>query len=299
MRPPVEADRAEAGETSLLKVRAELAAAVSLVAGKPELTSRYHTAPLKIAKTFALRDEAGPQLAVVQMDVSPGLLDGDRYFYDWTVGAGARLYATNQAYTRVHPCPDSDARAEQRFRLGRGAVLEWLPEPVMLFRGAKYRCDTQVELEPESVCMLADLFCPGRIARGEVFGFDRCETSLSVRYQGELIHHQRQRWLPGQMDLKAPGCFGTKTHLGSLSIFSDRLDGPAIAAMTAQLEESGLLADDRGEVKLALARTARHGLVAMLVGNRTWQVQRAMQEVWDAARLVLFGASPVRLLKGG
>lgn len=150
----------------LLSAQAVLKAEAALIGGKPQLTKRYHTAPLKIAKAFGLNDASGPQLAVVQMDASPGMLNGDRYGFDWSIGEKTRLYVTNQAYTRVHPCPRSDARAEMRFRLARDAVLEWMPEPVMLFREARYASSTEIELEPGAVCIAADLICPGRAARG-------------------------------------------------------------------------------------------------------------------------------------
>ncbi|WP_169732282.1 urease accessory protein UreD [Cohnella thermotolerans] len=158
----------------LLSAQAVLKAEAALIGGKPQLTKRYHTAPLKIAKAFGLNDASGPQLAVVQMDASPGMLNGDRYGFDWSIGEKTRLYVTNQAYTRVHPCPRSDARAEMRFRLARDAVLEWMPEPVMLFREARYASSTEIELEPGAVCIAADLICPGRAARGEAFDFASC-----------------------------------------------------------------------------------------------------------------------------
>ena len=71
------------------------------------IASKYHTAPIKIAKAFPLDGRLG----VIVMDVSPGLLDGDRYDFQWNVEDGAHVYMTNQSFTKVHP----SHRGKQRF----------------------------------------------------------------------------------------------------------------------------------------------------------------------------------------
>ncbi|WP_080840611.1 urease accessory protein UreD [Cohnella massiliensis] len=279
------------GEHAKLQVRSRLKARAELVRGKPALAESYHEAPLKIAKTFPLHDEAGPQLAVVHMDVSPGLMDGDRYAYDWRIGEGVRLYATNQAYTRVHPCPYDAAKVEQRFVLERDAVLEWLPEPVMLYRDAHYECVTEVDLSPGSICVIGEALAPGRISRGERFAFRCSDTKLAVRHNGELIHYQRQRLLPDKMSLAAPGSFGSYTHLASLYVFSDKI-GPELADRLA-----GVMEESCPEgVVWSVARTAKLGVVAMLAGNRGWQLQRLLTLAWDETRRQLLSAPPLRLI---
>ncbi|MBB6673919.1 urease accessory protein UreD [Cohnella nanjingensis] len=275
-------------------VLAELRAAATMSGGRPALAERYHTAPLKIAKTFDLDDTPVPALGVVQMDVSPGLLDGDRYRFDWRLDPGARVYATNQAYTRVHPCPDAAATVEQRFRLGADAVLEWMPEPVMLYRDANYICDTEIELARNAVCIVSEVFCPGRISRGECFDFASYDTRMRVTYEGELVHYQRQRWQPEFMPLTSPGCFGDYTHVGTLGAFGDR-----IGQKTADAVHDALEAAMPGETNVvwSVAATARFGLVVMAAGRRGWELQRLLLAAWDALRLILWGAAPRRLLK--
>ncbi|GIO13594.1 hypothetical protein J19TS2_31490 [Cohnella xylanilytica] len=284
--------QADSQAAALPGVRAELKARASLAGGRPALTERYHTAPLKIAKSFDLASPGGePQLAVVQMDVSPGLLDGDRYLYDWTVGAGVRLYATNQAYTRVHPCPSSDARVETRLRIERDAALEWMPEPILLFKEAKYAGSTEIELESGAVAIVSDLVCPGRLARGESFEYASYDAKLAVRLEGELIHYQRQRWIPAELPLRSPGCFGDCTHIASLSAFSDRIEPSLADEVAGRLERE----DVPPEVRWTVARTARHGLVVQMAGNRTWPLQRLTRQAWGAIRGLLLGSPPPKL----
>ncbi|XID95451.1 urease accessory protein UreD [Paenibacillaceae bacterium WGS1546] len=298
MLPPSDAAPAAApccGRLPLPERSAELRAVAGLANGKPELLSRYHTSPLKIAKSFPLRAGDADQLAVVQMDGSPGMLEGDRYSFDWRLRDGVRLYVTNQSHTRVHPCDKGDARLRQRFDLQPGAVLEWLPEPVMLFRDARFVAETEVELAERAVCMISDIVCPGRTARGEAFVYRGYDAKLTVHYRGEMVHYQRQKWEPERLPIGNAGCFGPYTHVGSFLVFSDRAtSGLAEKIREALIETGAALGSD---VAWGASRTARHGIALQAAGNAAWKLQRLFLAAWDCVRRELLGLPPLRLLK--
>lgn len=270
---------------------AELRAAVGLIGGGSELVSRYHTSPLKIAKTFKL----GRQLAVVQMDGSPGMLAGDRYTFDWRLEENARLYATNQAYTRVHPSGDGEQRLVQRFELARDAVLEWMPEPIMLFQGARLFAETEIALAPGAICMACEVVSPGRLSRGESFAYALYDNRLSVRLNGELIHYQRQRWEPGRLPIDSAACFGDATHVGAFYVFSDRANADVAARLRERL--NGIAALEALGVVWGVAHTARNGLVVQAAGGAAWRLERLLRAAWDEARGLLLGEPPLRLIR--
>lgn len=291
MRPPSSARALADGPVR----RSELRAVAGFVGGEPALVSRYHTSPLKIAKTFRLEAGAAKQLAVVQMDGSPGMLEGDSYLFDWRLQEGVRLYATNQAYTRVHPCGDGYSRLEQRFALARGSVLEWMPEPVMLFKDARLFADTEIDLEDGAICMIGDVFSPGRLSRGESFAFAAYDNRLTVRHGGELVHYQRQRWEPERLPLKTAGCFGNATHLGSFSVFSDKVDAGTAAKLRDWLEA---MPERDEDVQWGVSHTARCGVVVQAAGGAAWRLERLVRAAWAGARELLLGEPPLRLLRG-
>lgn len=273
----------------------ELRATVGRVNGRSELISRYHTSPLKIAKTFPMNLAGNPQLAVVQMDGSPGLLEGDRYVFDWRLEENTRLYVTNQAYTRVHPCGDGGySKLQQKFVLEKGAILEWIPEPLMLFRGARFVTETEISLDERSICMVSDIFCPGRLSRGEAFDFQSYDAKVTVKHKDELIHYQRQKWEPAMLPITDAGCFGSFTHIGTFSVFSDRVTSDVIVKIRESLEALTGLPEG---LTWGVARTARYGLVVQGAGSAAWKLQRLLLEAWDSVRHHLLEEPPIRLLK--
>lgn len=183
---------------------------------------------------------------------------------------------------------------KQRLRLQADAVLEWMPEPVMLFRDAGFMTDTEIELEEGSVCVLGDIFCPGRLSRGESFAFRSYDAKVAVRYRGELIHYQRQIWEPSSLQIDNAGCFGNFTHMGMFSVFSDRITPDLADKLREAIERSGAVPED---VRYGVARTARHGLVVQAAGHAAWKLQRLLLAAWDNVREQLLGQPPLRLLK--
>src|SRR4030095_5278936 len=146
-------ERTQAAETAVLhggysdSRLSVLRASFASSRGQTIIGNKFHTAPIKIAKAFPLDG----QLGVIVMDVSPGLLDGDRYELDWNAEPDAHVMITNQSYTKVHPStPSKGSSMQQTFTLEEGAVVEHMPEPVMLYKDASFRNETKVRLKEGS-----------------------------------------------------------------------------------------------------------------------------------------------------
>jgi urease accessory protein UreH len=72
----------------------EVSANFAIARGQTVITRKYHSSPLKIAKTFPL---SHGQAAVYVMDSSPGMMAGDEYKLDLTLGENTKVYITNQS----------------------------------------------------------------------------------------------------------------------------------------------------------------------------------------------------------
>lgn len=159
---------------------AELTARFRSEGGRTQLCERACRAPLKLAKSFPL--DGGSRAGIIMMDVSPGMMAGDRYRIDLGLGPGADVYATNQSSTKVHPCGSLPSSQEVALRLGPGSRLDYRPEPVMLYTDGSLRSRTLVTLAPGALLMLSEVLGPGRWLRGEAFRYRLYETELRVLY---------------------------------------------------------------------------------------------------------------------
>ncbi|MFC4776550.1 urease accessory protein UreD [Paenibacillus sp. GCM10023252] len=277
----------EAGERS-----SELRAELTCRGGNTILSGRYHTAPIKIAKSFPLH---GGALGIIVMDVSPGMLEGDRYRLHWLCGPGTHVLITNQSYTKVHPSAKLGSSMQQSFVLEEGAIVEHMPEPVMLYREALFHSQTEVRLAPGSVWMQAEVLCPGRTMRGEQFDYQLFRNELTVRYGDELIYTQRQRIEPGVQRLGAPGCFEELTHWGTFYVFGDRLKEGHVEQLKAYLLE--LPVRESHPVLAGISATYRYGLAVTAGAASAWILEETLRSVWREARKVITELESVDWIK--
>lgn len=260
-------------ETGAHPVTARVEACFSSAQGVTLLGSSYCSAPLKIGKTFP--SDSG-QLHVCLMDCSPGLLAGDSYAMAWTLGRDAHVLLTNQSFCKVHPSCDNPAYLRQRIILAKGARLEYLPEPVMLYQDAALRSGCEVTLEAGSTLLLSDILCAGRALRGEVFAFHSYQSRLHVRYADELIYSQQTRLCPQQWHPGTVGAWEDYTHWGNFYIFSDRIVAPYGAALVERLRQ---VMQAFPRLLSGVSLSYRYGIVVSMLGRRAWDMQQAAQQL--------------------
>ncbi|MDD9271281.1 urease accessory protein UreD [Paenibacillus sp. GCM10023248] len=278
----------------------EIAAAFAVRGGLTQPVHRYHASPLKIAKTFRYEngtfDSLQPmdQLGVYMMDCSPGLMAGDHYDIHVRLEEGARVFLTNQSFTKVHPSlPEQGSSQRQSLQVEAGALLEYIPEPLMLYKDARLAAETEIHLQPGAVVIYSDVLCPGRTQRGEIFQYESYANRMKVWHGSELIYYQHQRIEPRGMELSAPGCWERDTHLGNLYVFSDRLEQRHLDGLLASLAKiEGL-----EEVRAGASLTYKHGLIVTVMGRHAWKLQLVLAQAWQALRRSLLSLTPLMVNK--
>ncbi|WP_162463001.1 urease accessory protein UreD [Paenibacillus psychroresistens] len=258
---------------------AELEATFAFEGGRTELQHKFHKSPLKIAKTF-MRDDK--QLGVCIMDCSPGMMAGDKYRLDWRLLPQSNVFITNQSYTKVHPSAEYPAYQLQSFYVDQGARLEYKPEPIMLYKEASFRADTEIKLEAGAVAFVTEVVCPGRVLRDEVFQYVRYDSQLQVYYENQLIYYNRQNIEPDstKSDFRRLGSWENYTHQGTFYIFSDQLKSEYLKPIQELLERYPHL-------HAGASLTYKYGLIISVLGKSVWELQQLLDEAWLMMKLMV------------
>jgi urease accessory protein len=255
-------------------VTAHVQATFNCVRGQTQLLTSTHAAPLKIAKAFPL---AGGALDVCVMDCSPGLLNGDCYELDWCVEENARVKTTTQSFTKVHPSSGAGCRQNTRICVASRALLEYSPQPTMLFRDAEFHTECDAHISPGGTLLLSDILCAGRIGRGEVFAFRNYCNRLRVRYSDELIFCNQMRFQPQQQNLRAIGAWGDNTHYGTFSVFSSSVNLHLLEAMRQVMS-------DHCDICAGASLTHKNGVVVSALAMSAWPLQELFSQLSTCAK---------------
>lgn len=161
----------------------ELRLGFSMRNGRSILHDLYRVAPLLVQQALYW-DEAMPELPICPIiSVGGGILQGDRYKIDISVGQGACAQVTSQSANRVHRMDANYASQHQAVTLEAGAYLEYLPDFTILYRGSRYINQTDVVVAEDATLLYGEMILAGRKHHhvDERFGLDLLSMTVSVR----------------------------------------------------------------------------------------------------------------------
>jgi urease accessory protein len=250
------------------------------------MIDQYHTAPLKIAKSFRLPEEPGA-LYVHMMDASPGILDGDHYDLDFHLEPGSHVYLTNQSYTKIHPTPAGSARMTQHFTVDSGAVLEYFPEPTIPYRDSRFISETRFDLAQDSIVFYGEVTTPGRTHHGERFAFTTFDSQTAAYREGLLVNWDHFLLEPGHHRFEEIGALDGYTHHATLWIWA-----PGVSEeIVKRIREAVGSPED---VYWGVSLSGPSAIALRLLARNVWQAQSVITVAWSAARIMLLGkAAPV------
>jgi len=256
----------------------------SLCNGQTHLSRLFCTAPLKIAKTFPL---AGAGLSVIVMDASPGLLAGDHYRMAWRLESGARVEIETQGFTRVHPSRERPCTLETHLEVATGAHLEWHPQPTVLYRDADLRAETVAHLEEGATLLASEIWCAGRVERGEAFAFASFCNRWRVYRNGAPIFASSLDLQPELPDPRAASAFGDWTHAGNFWVWHENANAKLLDALWEVLKDDTSLSRS---VYAGASGLAGGGVMVSLLGRRAHDLQEMIALLRVTARRHLWRA---------
>lgn len=254
--------------------------------GVTMLASLDTRSPLRLAP---LQRRADGGLDACVTECGPGMMPGDRFDLSWTLGPGARVRIGSPAHLRVHGRVAADAAQEpvallrQRAAIADGALLELLPEPVVLHAGAAWASTLDVEISGSGTLVAAEIGACGRIGHGESWAFGSWSAMLDVRLDGRLVAASSQLLQPGGAlgDPAAPGVLGGATHWCAMHVVSGRLDPEACESLRREL---CVALESHHDVDGCIDLVEAHGVVAIARGDDAWSLSGAVRQLADAAR---------------
>jgi urease accessory protein len=264
-------------------------------AGSTRVIRQYQRAPLHIYRPIYL-DPGRPDMAFVFLQQQgDGIVQGDRYRVDVDCAPGSAVHLTTQASTKVFAARDNFATQLVNLRVGAGAVLEYLPDPVVPFRGSRLFQRTSLSTAEDATVILGEVLLPGRVAHHEVHAYDLFWAETEAHdLDGTLLFADSMRLRPGHVgDPRSPGVLGGYDVVATLYVMCSRMSPPDLVAL---LREA--LAEVPDVLAGATELPAGRGAAVRLLGHTSRAVQAAMHAAWNRARTSLLGAPAPDLRKG-
>jgi len=233
-------------------------------------------------------DEALPDMAWVFTITTTGcVLQGDRLALEVTVGRNARAHVTTQSATKVHAMGANYALQTQAFTLDDGAYLEFLPDPLIPHRQARFASDTRVILAPTASLLYSEIVQPGRKHHhpDECFGATVLSlATMAARPSGRTLFTEKLLIEPARHPMRQTGVMDGFDVFGNVILCTptenaDRIRERIRADVDLQ----------RGIAFGACRLPNDAGLVYKVLARETAQVKAKVREFWEVAREEITG----------
>ncbi|MET7818650.1 urease accessory protein UreD [Micromonospora zamorensis] len=243
----------------------------------------YRQSPLLVQRALYWDEEMPLLPCVMILTTSGGVLQGDRLHMDVDLAPGSQAHLVTQAATKIQEMDANYGSQIQRFTLAEDTYLEYLPEPVIPYRGSRFVTDTRVRL-PESATMLyGEVLQPGRkyYRDGELFAYDLFSSSLGAeRPDGRQLFVEKFVVAPGQFPVARLGVMDRFHIFGNVVL----LTSPEQAARVYE-RTSPPVWDEETPLASAVSRLPNDaGLIFKVLGQETEPVRAAVRAFCVAAR---------------
>lgn len=233
---------------------------------------------------------AMPDLAWLFMITTSGcVLQGDRLALEVTMAPGARAHVTTQSATKVHSMDANYAVQTQSIALADGAYLEFLPEPLIPHRRARFLSDTRITIAPTATLLYAEILQPGRKHHhpDECFGATLLSLAVSAeRPDGRTLFTEKLVIEPARRPLRQTGVMDSFDVLGNVILLTPKDAADRIhARVGADVDAAS------GVAFGACSLPNDAGLIFKVLGGETAQVKAKVREFWAIAREEITGAA--------
>ncbi len=268
------------GKSGYLSLGFELEAS----SGRTVLREWERRAPLIVQQALYF-DEQWPELPCVYILSSGGPnVDGDRYEQHIRVGEGASAFLSTGAATKIACMRYNFSAMEQTFELAPGAYLEYLPEPVIPCRNARFWSDTLLRVAPSATLFYSEIYLSGRrYHQDERYAYDLLSVGTrACDWENRLLFREKFVVRPKAFRPDRIGAMGDYDVFASAVVLTPSRSADAIYART----ESYMSAERR--LAAGVLRIANGcGLIYRVVGAETEAVKRAIRDLCSTVREVV------------
>jgi urease accessory protein len=233
--------------------------------------------------------EALPDLPCVFIITTTGcILQGDRFNIEIDLAPDTHAHVTTQAATKIHSMDANYAAQTQSIVLGENAYLEYLPDPVIPHRHARFITSTHVCVPSSSTLLYSEILMGGRKyhGEGELFEYDVFSSTVqATRPDGAELFTEKFVIEPHVHNVRQVGVMGTFDVFANVVLLTPKHHADKIFDQVpagVNLEEQWAAGASR------LPNDA--GLVFKVLGQESEPVQAKVREFWSIVRQTVTGA---------
>ncbi|MFB1324568.1 urease accessory protein UreD [Helicobacter pylori] len=200
--------------------------------GRCVIEDNFFTPPFKLMAPFYPKDDLAE---IMLLAVSPGMMRGDAQDMQLSIGPNCKLRITSQSFEKIHNTEDGFASRDMHIVVGENAFLDFAPFPLIPFENAHFKGNTTISLRSSSQLLYSEIIVAGRVARNELFKFNRLHTKISILQDEKPIYYDNTILDPKTTNMMNMCMFDGYTHYLNLVLVNCPIE---LSSVRERIEES-------------------------------------------------------------
>jgi urease accessory protein len=254
--------------------------------GRSYLREQFASYPFHLCRPHRFEGDPPGMAAVYLQSSSGGIYQHDRLCLAIAAAERAQAHVTTQAATIVHGMSSGHAEQRVSIRAGAGCLLEYLPDPMILFPGSRLSCRLAVRADPGATVILGEaFFCHDPEGRHRAFDWLLNEISVEAG-DSSLLARERYQVSGEAFAARTPGLSGGMPAEGCVHVIAPERGAPLLDALREAI--MGIPGVQAGASELPNAC----GVWARVLARDGQALRRALASAWAAARRACTGQAP-------
>jgi urease accessory protein len=238
-------------------------------------------------------DEEMPSLPCVYIiSNAGGILQGDRYAIEIELGRDAQAHVTTQSATKIQEMDANYAAQTQEIVLHENAYLEYLPDPLIPHKHARFITHSRLTIAPTATLLYSEILMAGRkyYGNGELYEYDVFSSTVSAeRPDGTALFTEKYVVEPRRHPVRRVGVMGGFDVFANVVLLTPKEHADRI------FEQVPAMFDLKQQCAAGASRLPNEaGLVYKVVGMETAPVRAKVRQFWSLVRQQVVGAPVMR-----
>lgn len=229
----------------------------------------FYSAPYKLTNYFPTVHNG---IEYIVMNASAGVMAGDHYNVNITVGENSHLSLISQSFEKIHKMDAGEAVRKISINVEKNAYLKYIPLPTIPFANSAFRSTTKIYLEnATSKLIFADILSSGRHVCDEQFSYRYYHNCIDIFLDNKLLFRDNAIFNPSDHLLNAYGMFENYNYLTNLIIYGFTLSETTIEKIISIF--------DSIEIEAGITELLGGGYLIRTLGNSSEIIINTFKEI--------------------
>ena len=230
---------------------------------------KYFNGVFKLSPKMELDVERIP--AYFLMQLGGGIVEGERYNINVELKENVRAIVTTQAASKVYKCENSyESFQETTLKLEENSILEYITDPVILYKDAVYRQENNIYMTKSSTLIYTDGITSGWSPDKKRFQYEKAKLKTNIYMDGVPVLLDNMLINPRDDDIDGLGFMEGYKNFATLIILDDRIDKNIIEHLREEILKLNL------DINFGITGLEVNGFVLRVIGNLTQDLEEVV-----------------------